>query len=97
VRFVETLLTRDPAWAEHAPSWEPMCPGWSWPRDLTSRLDRVLADGRVVALDLRPVSWVGAEQRAALADVDAYARAHASEIAGGRIIAWREESPSPRE
>jgi hypothetical protein len=60
-------------------------------------LDRARIDGHIVALDLRPVSWVGAEQRAALAEVDVYARAHTAEIAGGGIIVWREGSPSPHE
>ncbi len=97
VPLIETLIARDRASAGRSMSWEPICPGWGWPRDLASVLERARADGRVVALDLRPVSWIGAEQRAALADVDGYARARAAEIAGGRIIVWREESSLPRE
>jgi hypothetical protein len=97
VPFVETILARDRAWTGRVPSWAPICPGWSWPHDLASVLDRARIDGHIVALDLRPVSWVGAEQRAALVEVDTYARVHTAEIAGGRIIVWREGSPSPRE
>jgi hypothetical protein len=79
------------------PSWEPICPGWSWPRDLASALDRALADGRIVALDVRSASWIGAEQRAALADVERYANTHAADTARGRVIVWRAGSPSPPE
>jgi hypothetical protein len=60
-------------------------------------LDRALADGRLVALDVRPASWIGAEQRAALADAERYARARAGDTARGRVIVWRAESTSPPE
>lgn len=97
VPLVEALLAHDRAWAGRVPSWEPICPGWGWPRDLPSVLDRALADGRLVALDVRPASWIGAEQRAALADAERYARARAGDTARGRVIVWRAESTSPPE
>jgi hypothetical protein len=56
-----------------APDWLPVCPGWAWPPDLSAYLDAVATAGRPIAIDLRPTSWVGAEQQAAFREAAAYA------------------------
>ena len=60
--------------AAAAPDWQPVCPGWAWPVDLTAHLDAAASAGRPIVIDLRPTSWIGAEQRAALREATAYAR-----------------------
>ncbi len=71
-----------------APAWEPVCPGWAWPTDVSARLDAALASGRPVVLDLRPESWWGAEQQAARQQAQTYRRTHAEAERRGRLIVW---------
>jgi hypothetical protein len=85
-------LVREQIAYEHgaaaAPDWQPVCPGWSWPDDLASRLEAARRDGRPVILDLRPTSWIGDEQRAALRETQAWAGDRASE-GSTDLIVWR--------
>lgn len=70
--------------------WQPVCPGWAWPGDLARRLDAAHGEGRTIVLDLRSAAWVGAEQRAALADVLEYHRHRATRERAGSLIVWRD-------
>lgn len=58
------------------PGWETVCPGWAWPADLAARLDRAVSENRALVFDLRPGSWVGAEQRAAFDQMNRYLATH---------------------
>jgi hypothetical protein len=80
IPLVRELLGRDRAPAA-APDWQPVCPGWSWPADLTAHLDALARAGRPIVIDLRPTSWVGAEQEAAFQEAAAYARQR-------RVLTW---------
>lgn len=55
-----------------SPAWNTVCPGWAWPDDLEARLDAAVRDGRTLVIDLRPASWPGDEQQAALEQVRRY-------------------------
>jgi len=71
-----------------APDWQPVCPGWAWPSDLTARLDGARLANRTVVLDLRPTSWIGSEQQAALRQIMQYAFAPPTD-ARPPLILWR--------
>jgi hypothetical protein len=71
------------------PDWQAVCPGWAWPPDLVGRLDAASRDERAIVLDLRPTSWIGAEQQAAFAEVQSYAQAAAPRADPRQIIVWR--------
>jgi hypothetical protein len=71
------------------PDWQAVCPGWAWPADLAGRLDAARRDGRAIVLDLRPTSWIGAEQQSALAEVQGYSHAVASGGDPPAVIVWR--------
>jgi hypothetical protein len=86
VSLVRETIARDPRGVPDLPDWEPICPGWAWPSDLDERLRAAITAGRPVVLDLRPGSWVGAEQQAALRQAAAFADRHAAEIAAGHVI-----------
>ncbi len=89
VPLVQALAVRAGDRSPDAPDWQPICPGWGWPADLTARLDRVVRDGRPVVIDLRPASWVGAEQQAARSQAERYVRGHAPLEQRGVLIVWR--------
>jgi hypothetical protein len=74
------------------PDWQALCPGWAWPSNLQQRLDDAMAEGRVVAADLRDASWTGPEQRAALDELSRYVRLRPQAEASGRLIVWRDRS-----
>jgi hypothetical protein len=76
--------------ASSAPGWQPVCPGWAWPPDLTGRLDRAIAESRLVAADLRDASWTGEEQRAARDELARYVAAHPAAESSGQMIVWRD-------
>lgn len=75
------------AGGEPADEWLTICPGWSWPSDLPSRLDADRASGRTLVLDLRKDAWLGAEQQAALAELARYVERHPSG-ATSNITTW---------
>jgi len=87
IPLVRAIVARDPAHDGRSPGWQAVCPGWAWPRDLAAHLDTARADGRPVVLDLRPASWTGAEQLAALQQVEAYARGGAN--AAADVVVWK--------
>lgn len=86
VALIEQLIHMDPEWRGPRPRWQRVCPGWGWPDDLNARLDRARREGRAVVLDLRPTSWLGPRQRAALEQVIRYERAHRGDAG---IVVWR--------
>ena len=88
VPLIRELTRRDPAGTGRDPAWRPLCPGWAWPADLAPTLDEAMRAGNTVALDLRPSSWVGAEQGAARAEALQYRRARVSDETAGRIRVW---------
>jgi hypothetical protein len=71
------------------PTWQAICPGWAWPKPIAPRLDEARRGGRLVVLDLRPTSWIGAEQQAALGEITAYQRVVASGGTAPTLIVWR--------
>ncbi len=73
IAWLKTQITFETG---RTPGWETMCPGWAWPQDLPSRLGRAIQEQRALVFDLRPSSWIGAEQRAALAGVEQYLATH---------------------
>jgi hypothetical protein len=79
------------------PDWQPVCPGWGWPPDLSAALDAALRSGHVVALDLRAGSWVGAEQQAARAQARAYRQARRGASPGARLVVWDDEERVDRD
>lgn len=90
VELVRTLAHAEPqAWHAPLPAWQTVCPGWSWPSDLSARLDRALAEGRPVVLDLRPDAWLGAGQRRAMARAESYLAAREHAWRAGRLVVWR--------
>lgn len=87
IPLVRAIVARDRAHDGSPPGWQPVCPGWAWPRDLAAHLDTARAGGRQVVLDLRPASWSGTEQLAALQQVEAYARGVGS--AATDVVIWQ--------
>ena len=71
-----------------APDWQPVCPGWAWPADLPARLDAARLVNRTVVLDLRPTSWIGKEQQAALRQIMQYAFSPPTSNRP-RLLLWR--------
>ena len=88
VPFVREMVLRDVSRTTAPPEWQAVCPGWGWPADLPATLDRAMDEGRTVAIDLRPASWVGPEQRAAMGQAVAYVNRH-QRRAGRPLIVWR--------
>jgi hypothetical protein len=86
VPYVRQVLEREPGRDGRDLPWTPVCPGWAWPPDLPRTLDGALLAGESVVLDLRPASWVGAEQLAARRQVAEYA---ATRAARRGLIVWR--------
>lgn len=78
--------------APSTPDWQPVCPGWAWPSNLSARLDRAIGEGRLVAVDLRDASWTGDEQRAARDELGRYVVAHAAAESSGQMVVWRGDS-----
>lgn len=89
VPFIEAAAARDRRRPAPPPSWDAVCPGWGWPADLDARLDAALAQGRTVAIDLRPLAWLGAEQHAAETEAALYAISRTARGDRARIIVWR--------
>jgi hypothetical protein len=87
IAYQRTIVAHDVPRAQ-VPDWQPVCPGWAWPNDLAARFDAARRDNRVVVLDLRPTSWLGAEQQAALREITAYAFAPPT-ADRPRLILWR--------
>lgn len=85
VELVRRMAEADPARVGPVPTWERICPGWGWPTDLEDRLDRALAQGRTVVIDLRAGAWLGPRQQGVRAQV---ARWHASRRHPA-IVTWR--------
>ncbi|MBI2395335.1 MAG: hypothetical protein HYV09_37545 [Deltaproteobacteria bacterium] len=54
-----------------------LCPGWDWPDDPATTLDRARCDGRTLLLDLRDDAWVGAGEVAPREQIQGWARQHA--------------------
>jgi hypothetical protein len=81
-------------------SWQPVCPGWSWPRDLEAFLEETRWNSdawhadhgretpRTVVLDVRSDAWLGAGQQQSLADVRRYAERHRDRVANGTLVIW---------
>lgn len=63
-----------------------VCPGWRWPVPLDARLEALRLEGRPIVIDLRGSVWVGARQRAALAEARGYAERRAGEVG---LTVWR--------
>jgi len=72
-----------------APTWQQVCPGWTWPDDLGARLDTALREERTIVIDARDGAWLGRGQRAARDEALRYADHHPSELAARRIRVWR--------
>lgn len=89
VGMIWQLATVEPRSGLVQPRWITVCPGWSWPADVTAVLDAHLASGRVVLLDLRPTAWRGDEQRDRLEDLREYWRNRA-EAPPSRLLVWGE-------
>jgi 4-amino-4-deoxy-L-arabinose transferase-like glycosyltransferase len=73
VSLIATQARLEPRHGLVAPSWTTVCPGWSWPVNLSATLDTHLAAGRTLVLDLRDAAWRGAEQQRSLEQLRAYA------------------------
>jgi hypothetical protein len=82
--------------APSPPDWQPVCPGWAWPSNLSATLDRAVGEGRIVAADLRDASWTGDEQRAARDELGRYVAAHAAAESSGQMVVWRSDSQRRR-
>ena len=78
------------SWPRSTPRWTVRCAGWNW---RAADLDGDLARDAVIALDLRDGAWIGATQRARLAEVRAFADRHAGDA---RILSWRGAPRGPR-
>lgn len=85
VELTRRLALAEPARWAAPPRWERICPGWSWPSNLSARLDGALSQGRSVVLDLRPGAWLGPRQQAVFAEVRAWSEARVHP----RVIRWR--------
>ncbi len=83
VPMVREQYNRSSAGARRPAAWEAVCPGWSWPADPAASFEAVVASGRLLVLDVRPVAWRGDEQLRALEQVRTFA---ARGLAGVRVI-----------
>jgi hypothetical protein len=91
VPMVRAVLAHVPARTGAVPDWQTVCPGWAWPKDLQAALDQLSHEGRLLAIDLRPGVWIGAEQQQARAEIERYLeqRARAGAPADAGIVVWR--------
>ncbi|MDP3274954.1 MAG: phospholipid carrier-dependent glycosyltransferase [Deltaproteobacteria bacterium] len=77
--------------SELQPRWVTVCPGWSWPNDLSQALAAHCTAGRPVLVDLRPQSYVGERQQRALATLTQWAervRSDPREVCHARTTRW---------
>lgn len=88
VALIREQVRREPRFGLQEPAWQAVCPGWSWPDDLTATLDGHVQSGRTVVLDLRPAAWRGAEQLRSLEQVRDYWRQRGA--SAGLVLAWEQ-------
>lgn len=69
------------------PRWRLVCPGWGWPERPEQTLDRALAEGRTVVVDLRPGAWIGPRQGAVRSVAAQWIARH--EHRSERVLSWQ--------
>lgn len=70
-----------------------LCPGWDWPDDPATALDRARCDGRTLLLDVRDDAWVGAGEIGPREQIQGWAREHA--LFGPVVIAGPQRCVTP--